>query len=421
VTRSRIWLVGLFLFAAASAAQAERIGIAAIVNDEVITTEDVAERRALLMATNNIPQTPETIARFTPRVVQSLVDERIEMQEARRLSIKVGEAEMNAALRQMEESRRVPAGSLEDSLKSQNLSLRSMKAQIEAQIAWNKMVQRKLRREVSISQDEIARAQQAAAADPGVPQVRLAAVSIIVPKPEMEAKQSAFAQQISEELKNGKTLADLAPQLAAREDVRLSPPAWVEEEKLQPALQQALRAMQPGEASPPLKSMNTFQLIQLLDRRVAKKVPDATEVLLKEMVLQVPAKPDQKTLLELRSSADQVMANPGDCSSETIGATVPAKVSFTRMIFGKMPNELKPVIADLSVTQTSKPILTSAGLRMYMLCERIDPGQGNLPPVAEVRRQLFNEKIDLEAQKHLRNLKRDAFIEIKGSKQAGDA
>ncbi len=400
----------------ANAARAERIDIAAVVGDQIITTNDVAARRDLLMATNNVPPTIENQKQITPRVIQSLIDENIQMQEAKRLSISISKDEMNKALGTLEESRRLPAGSLKETLNKQGLSVRSLEDQVRAQLAWTKVVQRKLRREVSISDDEIARAQQAAAADPGIPQVRIAAISVLVLKAGDEKPAADFAQAIADKLKAGMPMNEMLLKLNGRPDVRISPPGWVDEEKLQPAMQQALRTMQPGEVTPPLKSMNTFQLIQVLERRVAKKVPDSTEMVLKEMVIPAPAKPDQKSLLTLRDQVEAVGRNPGDCMSETVGAPgSPAKVKFSRLNYGSLPPELKSIVADLGVTQVSQPLTSPQAVRLFMLCERIDPGMGNLPPAAEVRRELFNEKIELEAEKHLRNLKRDTFIEIKGA------
>lgn len=406
----------LLVVTIAGNAHAARIGIAAVVGDEIITTNDVAERRDLVLATNNLAPTIENQKRVTSRVIESLIDENVQMQEAKRLSISVTKEQLDASIAKLEESRRMPPGSMRATLKQQGLSLRSLESQLTAQLAWTKVVQRKLRREVTISEDEIARAQQAAAADPGIPQVRIAAISVLVLKPGDETAAAEFSQHIYEKLKSGTAMNEVLMTLSSRKDVRISPPGWVDEEKLQPAMQQALRPMQPNEVTPPLKSMNTYQIIQVLERRIAKKVPETTEMVLKEIALPIPTKPDQKSIMELKDAAQAVQNNPGDCISEGVGVpNSAAKTKFTRLSYGTLPDDLKPIIANLGVTQVTEPLMSETAVRMFMLCERIDPGMGNLPPAAEVRRELFNEKIELEAQKHLRNLKRDEFIEIKGA------
>lgn len=405
----------------ATPARAERINIAAVVNDDVITTTDVAERRDLIMATNNIPPTMENQHRVTPKVMDALIEEALQMQEAKRLSIIVNDEEIDAAVSQFERSRKMPPGTLRETFPKRGLSLRSMEDQFRAQLAWNKVVQKKLRRNVSISQDEILRAQQAAAADPGVPQVRLAAISVLIPDAQKESQQAALAQEIASLLQSGKDIATVAQAYAGRPDVRATPPNWVEEERLQPAMQQALREMQPGQVTPPLKSLTTFQILKLLERRNAPKVPDSTEVVVKEIALPVPAKPDQKNIMALKATAEAVKANPGQCTDDQLGAPAPdAKVRFVRTTLGAMPAELKSIIGQLSVTGVSEPLMADSTIKLYMLCERIDAMQGNLPPAKDIRQQLYAEKIELEAQKHLRDLRRDAFIDIKGQPASDD-
>jgi peptidyl-prolyl cis-trans isomerase SurA len=402
-------------------AAAARVAIAAIVNDEVITSTDVAERRNLIMASNNIPPTTENQQRITPKVMEALIDETIQLQEARRLSIAITDEEIESALSQYEAARKLPPGALKASFAEHGLSMRSLENQFRAQLAWNKVVQKKLRRNVSISADEILRAQQAQAAAPGVPQLRISAVSIMVPDPSKESAQAALAQEISTLMQSGKDMATIARAYATRPDVRVTPPNWVEEERLQPAMQQALRELQPGQVTPPLKSLTTYQILELHARRNAPKVLDSTEVAIKEIGIPLPEKPDEKNMLTLRDMAQQVQTHPGSCTDEQIGVAIPqAKVRYVRTTLGAMASELKSTIAELGVTQVSEPMLIDDVVKLFMLCERIDAMQGNLPPAKEVRQQLFAEKIELEAQKHLRDLKRDAFIDIKGAPSAAD-
>lgn len=412
---NRALLIAMLLLALP--AQAQKIGIAAIVNDDIVSTEDVAARRDLLLMRNNIPPSEANINMLTPRVIETLIDERLQMQEAKRLSITIKKEEIAAALAQLEQSRAMPAGSLRPMLEQRGLSIRSLDDQLEAQLAWTKVVQRKLRREVSISQDEVARAQAAAAAAPGVPEVRIAAISVLVPSPDQEVTQAAYAQGLAQQLQQGTDIMTLALSLTNRRDVRFSPPGWVEEDKLQPAMQQALRGLPPGQVTPPLKSMNTYQLVQLMERRVAKKMPDSTEVAIKETALPLPAKRDQASLLALREQAETLRSEPGSCLEQT-SPNPAAKVQFVRTPAGQLPNELRAIISHLGVGETSVPMINDSGVRLFTLCEKIDPALGNMPPAAEVRRQLFNEKIELEAQKHMRNLRRDAFIEIKSGPDA---
>jgi peptidyl-prolyl cis-trans isomerase SurA len=395
-----------------AASFAESINIAAVVNDDIITSTDLAERRDLVMALNGVPPTPENQQKITPRILASLIDETLEMQEAKRLSITVDDDEIGKAIAATEQMRHQPEGSLRRFAAAHGLSPRSLEAQIRAELAWSKVVQRKLRRNVSISQDEVLRAQQAQAAAPGVTELRLGALTVPGVSGE-EGKAAALGKQLAEELHNGNMAAVALAH--AKEHVEAAPPRWVNEESLPPPLQQALKNLNPGDVSPPLRTPSGFQLIQLIDRRVTKSLPDATEVVLKQIALPIPDNAGKDALEQLRRETLAVRAKPGTCTENTIGTTsTRADVRFVRSKLGPMDPELRALVSHLGVGEISDPVITPKAIGLIMLCEKIEPATTGLPDAEKVRQQLFSEKIALEAEKRLRDLKRDAFIDVKG-------
>lgn len=404
----------LSLLALAGAAQAEPIRIAAVVNDEVITTSDMGERRDFILATSEIPPTPEAQRALLPRVLDALINETLQLQEAKRLSIEITPEEIDAAIAKIEQQRKRPPGSLRAFIEKNQLSERTMEQQVRAQLSWNKVVERRLRRNVNIAQDEIARAQVAQASAPGVPEVRIAAISLPIPKPEDEPEAARLAEQTAQQLNQGTDFMSLAQQLAATGKAALNAPVWVPEESLQPAMQQALRTLEPGQVTQPLRSQNSYQLINLLDRRMTKPTPDTTEVLLKQYTIPLPTEKTAAAMQATRSLLDAVRANPGSCMDSTLGANEgKAKVEFVRATYGQMTRDLRSVVEHLGVTEISEPLLGPTSLTLVMPCERIEPGV-SLPAAPEVRARLYAEKLELEAQKYLRNLRRDAFIDVKG-------
>src|SRR6185312_3217326 len=59
--------------------------VAAIVNDDIISTYDLAQRMRLLIATSGVQPTQETLPQFQREALISLVDERLQLQELRRV------------------------------------------------------------------------------------------------------------------------------------------------------------------------------------------------------------------------------------------------------------------------------------------------------------------------------------------------
>lgn len=389
------------------------VRIAAIVGDDVITTTDVNERRDLVMATAGIPVTPENQQKITPRIVQGLIDESLQLQEAKNQSLTVSDQELSKAIDSLSK-RGDKQENVRDFIKRNQLSEASFENQLRAQLAWNKVVQRKLRRNVSIAQDEVVRAQKSAMTAPGETELRLQAIEVKIDSKNDARAVSKLIEDIALQVKAGSEFSSIASRYIKQPNLRYNPPLWVAEKTLPPPLQQALRALAPGEVTPPLRGEAAAQLIQLMERKTSLKQADNTEYALKQIAIAVPKKRDKPAMATLQQAATTLRADPGSCDNSTIPAVaLPTDVQFLRTHLGEMTLQQRSVVSHLEVGEVSEPLLGPDALRLVVLCEKIEPAAGNLPDAEAIRQQLFAEKLELEAQKHLRNLRRDAFIDIK--------
>ena len=402
----------------ARAAQALSAGIAAIVNDTIVTTGDLAEREQLMTAmagaSGKVP--PQVLNRIKSQALQQLVNEALQSEEAKRLSIEISDAELDDAIADMEKGRGRPPGSLRKFLKEHNIPERTMESQMRTQLAWNKVVTQRLRRNVTISEDEIARAQYAELNAPGILHYNIAAISVPVANKKDEARASALVKEILEKIASGTGFESVAREYASRKDVALNPSIWIAEDKLEPPIAAALRGLKPGQVTRPLRSLHTFQIVQYRDRREIKPLPAETELVLKDTLFPLDGK-NPASIEALFSAAQELRKQPNSCAAEGVTGVPPAIANTVQSKFvfgqlGKLSPDIIPLIALLSVGETSEPIASPQGLRLISLCEKIEPATA-LAAREDVQQKLFGEKIELEAVKHMRNLRRDAFIEIK--------
>lgn len=399
---------GLIAFSAV----AETLTIAATVNDEVITSLDVAERRALLMANNNLPDTAETQQRLTPRVIQMLVDEALQMQEAKRQGVKVTDEETEAAIDNLG-APQAPKGAVRAKIQSTGLSMRTVTRQVQAQLSWNK-VMRKLRRNISITQDELTRAQQFQAAAPGAEELRIAVLAIAVPSPQEEAAAAAIANEVKSELASGRDFPAIAEKYRDKPNVQFNPLLWVNEERSPPELFTKLKAMKPGEQIGPERTGPVIQFVKLFERRVTKKAPSTTEVLVKQITIDAPSKTDKVMTAKLAESEKMLRANPGSCDGPDLPTTpIPARAEFARVKLGALTAEQQTQVSRMDVGTLSDTRMLADKLQMILLCERSE-SQGAAVIDESLRQELFNEKMELESQKQLRDLRRQATIDVRG-------
>src|SRR6266851_5167335 len=211
-------------------ASAQETRIAAVVNDEVISVADLTARIRLVFASSNIPDTPETRQRVTRQVVRMLVDEKLEMQEAKRLNISIQDEEVTKAFANIEAQNKLPKGGLETMLAARGIPRGSLVDQITATLAWGKVVRQNLNRVTPISDEEI---------DSAIARLR------------QGAHFPALAQQFSQ-----------SATAAVSGDI-----GWVSPSQLANEIGITVQKLNPGEVAPPVRAAGGYYLILVLEKQ----------------------------------------------------------------------------------------------------------------------------------------------------------
>ncbi len=77
-----------------------------------------------------------------------------------------------------------------------------------------------------------------------------------------------------------------------------------------------------------------------------------------------------------------------------------------------LPEQLQQMMAGLQVGQTTVPFgSVEEGVRVLMLCGRDDPEGDTKPSFEQIMSQIEDERVGKRAQRYLRDLRNDAYIE----------
>ncbi len=256
--------------------RAETLKIVALVNGEIISSEDMQNRINAFLLNTNIPYNAQTKNMIAQRVLNSAIDEKIKLQEAAKNGIEIKPEEVTAALRQFEKSHNIPTGQLNSILKQANVSKETFSEQIKSDLAWLRLVRKKAAFEGSPTQKEIEKALSEAKEDLTTPKYLVSEIFI--------------------KKDNAKNLNDLVYNL--RNDNRFelyamqfsdSPSAanggnlgWVNQGKLPFALESTLKKMKEGGISDPVMVGEGYYILKLQKTFDPKK--DKPEI------------PDEKTI-----------------------------------------------------------------------------------------------------------------------------
>ena len=110
--------------------------IAAVVNGDVISEADIANRARLFAISTGLPLSPEVIDRLRPQILRQLVDERLRVQEAQRRKIVIQDAQIAAAIKEIESRNNMPPGALRAKLAADGVSARTLIDQIRAHLGF---------------------------------------------------------------------------------------------------------------------------------------------------------------------------------------------------------------------------------------------------------------------------------------------
>jgi peptidyl-prolyl cis-trans isomerase SurA len=407
-----IWVsLVLAVMAAFGTASGQSLRIAAVVNDEVISVFDVNERVRLILFSANIPDSPEARRQIGPQVVRSLIDERLQMQEAKRLGISVEQAEYEDAIARIEQQNRLPPGKLPDILAQNGISPSTLEAQLRAQLTWVRIVRRRAGTYASVSPEEVTEALDRMRDNMNKPSHLVAEIFLPIDAPEEEAAVRANIERLHDQLAAGAGFVPLARQFSqSASAVSGGDLGWVIQGQLDPELDRALEQMHPGELSQPIRTAGGYYLLLLRDRRAA---PSAGEpaLLLTRAAFPAPTG-GERAVIDTARKATQG-APTCDAFAAAAQKQPGADVSQARARMSEMTPDLRSIISKLPVGGITEPLPTPGGVQVIMVCERQEGAAAELPPRGEVERMLQSEKLEAFAHRLLRDLRQSAFIDIR--------
>ncbi|MEP0393407.1 peptidylprolyl isomerase, partial [Erythrobacter sp.] len=184
---------------------------------------------------------------------------------------------------------------------------------------------------------------------------------------------------------------------------------------LPPVMAESVRQMEPGQLVGPLPIPGGFTVIYLIDKRQVLMADPRDSVLsLKQISIDLPpgvSDEDATTSIEQFGSYVQTLNGCTDAENATaaIGAAV---VSNPQIQIRQLPEQLQSILLSLQIGQTTPPFGTAEdGVRVLMVCGREDPADAGAPTFDSVMDTIEAERVNKRAQRYLRDLRNDAYIE----------
>lgn len=277
-----IFLLFLFALALTSPVSAEIVsGIAATVNDDIITIYDVNRETAQLLreAEKRGPVTESVREQVRKAALNGLIDKRLVQQKIKELNIQVSEEEVRQAAEEIKKQNNMTQDALVAALLTQGLTFDQYKLQLKEQLERIRLMGQEVRAKIQVSEKEIQEYYNANKANYSEDETyRARHIFFRVPKnaTALQVKEAmARAANVLMEARSGKDFAELArknsDEASAAKDA--GDLGTFRKGEMLPEIESTVIAMKPGEVSELVATPAGFHIIKLEEKSAAKVKP----------------------------------------------------------------------------------------------------------------------------------------------------
>jgi peptidyl-prolyl cis-trans isomerase SurA len=388
----------------------------AVVNNDIITGTDVEQRLALILAANSNKVSPEEIERLRLQVLRNLIDETLEIQEAKTADITITDDEVNETYaRVAQQNFHLSLAAVDTYLGKVGSSPASLKRQIKGELAWQRVLRRNVQPFVNVSQEEVKDLLVQLKAAKGTEEYRIGEI-YLSDTPESEATVAANAKRIVEQLKAGGSFIAYARQYSEASTAAVGGDlGWIRLAQLPSELAAAARDMTAGQLAGPIQTRGGMSILYLIDKRqVLTADPRDALLALKQISISFPPGTTQADATKRAEGFSAAMKTAHGCGGvDAVAAKLGAQVVANDQVKARdLPPALQNTLLALSIGEASQPFGSlQEGVRVLMLCGRDDPKAANGPSFDELMAQLEEDRVNKRAQIYLRDLRRDAIID----------
>jgi peptidyl-prolyl cis-trans isomerase SurA len=392
------------LGAATPAAAQLAEGVAAVVNDHAISTFDVRQRATLLIASAGLQSTAEMQNRARAQALRDLIDERLELDEAANFHISITPQEIDRRLADVARQNNTDVAGLARQLGSSGVSISTLRDQVQADIAWTRLINGLYSNRLRVSEDEIRATQERIAANASRPQYQISEIFLPAESEQEFNEMEQGAMRLLQEMQHGAPFPlvarqfSRAPSAAAGGDL-----GWIAAPELAPELQPIADRLQPGQVSLPVRATNGVYIIAMRDRRSGAAAGATSQVSLRQISAPVAR---QSALERLQRRIDGCGADLDRGVHGVDGATV---VDLGQTTESDLSPAIRDRIANVDVGKASPVQAAGDQVNTFVICSRQTGGAG-VPSHEEIESRLREQQLSLQAERYLRNLRRQATI-----------
>ncbi|MEE9273456.1 MAG: peptidylprolyl isomerase [Robiginitomaculum sp.] len=383
-------------------------GIAAVVNDDVVTTYDLKQRARFMIVTQGIKPDEKTQQRIIRQAMRTLVDEKLQMQEAQKYEQTISEQEIMQGVQNVISRNGINVNEFTQNLAAAGIPLTTLKDQMRAEIAWQRIIGGLYGSRIRISDAQIDETLNRITANSSKPSYRVAEI-FIEATPDIGGMEGAMqgGEAMVAQLKEGAPFRVLAQQFSsAASAAKGGDIGWVAEGELREEINAVLPQMEKGSISKPITVPGGVYVIALIDKQISKS---ETFYKLGQINYKVDDESETPAARTAIKAASAKLKSCDTLKKDVEGMDGIAAQNMGEVKASDLGEEIIELLSKTNVGEVSEPLVLPTGVVGILVCDRKVRG-ANIPNRNQIENRLMSQQEAIASKRHLRNLRRKATI-----------
>lgn len=388
----------------------------AIVNDEAITAYEVRQRSALDLISRGQVPSKEKIDLMRERTLDVLVEDTLKLQAAKKDGIKVNEAEVEEILQRIAKSGGGTIEALSAELLRNGASLSVLERQLRARLAFQEVVRQRVRRKGIITEEDVQAKLEQRTLRVGQNERKVSEILITVDATRSPEDVLRLAQRIVGQLRSGqRSFSRLAEEFSdSASGAAGGRLGWLFPGELPPALDSVMQALTKGQISDPIITNDGVYILGVEDLRVVGERDEGPAWTVKQLFIrlssdisgtEVQFKLARLTRIAAQSKGcdafNEAMVSMGDKGSGDLEEINPET----------LPAQVYQALEETGKGVSTQPIAVTNGVAIFMLCST--KRRTTELEEQQIRAEILQERVAQFADRTLRQLRQEAFIDIR--------
>ncbi len=398
--------------------------VVAIANDGVILRSELDRKVALISAQLQARGTALPAINVLQRqVLEQMIIENLQVQVGKGQGIRISDEMLNRNIERIAERNNMTLSQFRDALVAEGNSYEQARQEIGQNMLLQQIQQSNIGRRINVSEQEVANYLNSADGQKrNQADYQLSHILIAVPpraNPERIQQAEKEARKIYQQLKGGADFAALATAHSnASNALSGGDLGWRKRNAMPEVLSKAMRDLGKGDISQPIRNSSGFHIIKVRDKRggVVQLVNQAqvSHILIKPSEIRNPAQ--SKRLIErlynrIVDSNEDFATLAKEYSDDPTSGSEGGDLGWVQN--GQMVPAFEDVMNNTRTGSISRPFESRFGWHIMYVSDRRQQDMGEEMQANQARAVIRKRKFNEELSNWLRELRSQAFIDIK--------